>query len=272
MFVTPGSTQTRWFVEVDLEDRASSARSRSARRPRPAARRRRGPSPSRARPTARPASRARPHARADLLGACPGAPRPPGSARVLQQPVGLVRAQLVLLRVAPALADDLAQPPTQLRRVSDGTRLLDDHPREDRRGLQVDEHAHDQHQHEAPAEHAPEQLALAARRARPPRRRSRGSAARSSCPSTPPEEFAAASSVGSSPASLAADTCSAPNSEFELRVRAGDGDAEPADDRRQEREDPARARDPQAERDRLRRRSSSRRRARAPSRPSASPT
>ena len=34
-------------------------------------------------------------------------------------------------------------------------------------------------------------------------------------PSTPPEEFAAASSVWSSPASLAAVTCSTPNSEFE---------------------------------------------------------
>ena len=34
-------------------------------------------------------------------------------------------------------------------------------------------------------------------------------------PSTPPEELALASSVGSSPASLAADTCSTPNSEFE---------------------------------------------------------
>ena len=34
-------------------------------------------------------------------------------------------------------------------------------------------------------------------------------------PSTPPEELAAASSVGSSPASLAACTWSAPNSEFD---------------------------------------------------------
>jgi hypothetical protein len=65
--------------------------------------------------------RAGAHARLDLSGA----PREHDGSRrrrVLQQPVGLVGAQLVLGRVAPLVPHDLAQPPDQLLHWSNHTR------------------------------------------------------------------------------------------------------------------------------------------------------
>jgi hypothetical protein len=57
-------------------------------------------------------------------------------------------------------------------------------------------------------------------------------------PITPPEELAAASSSGSSPARAAVCTCSA-EQRVGRGVRAGHGHADPAEDRGQEQEDAA---------------------------------
>src|SRR3954453_6418163 len=63
--------------------------------------------------------------------------------------------------------------------------------------------------------------------------------------STPPELFPAASSVGDNPASCPAAIWSSPNNEFDAGGRAGYGAAEPADQRRDQREHAAGTRGPQ---------------------------
>src|SRR3954463_4497462 len=79
-------------------------------------------------------------------------------------------------------------------------------------------------------------------------------------PSTPPDELAAASSVGSNPASFAAVTCRTPNSEFDdvsepvtatpsqpmIGERNGSTSPAPTDDGREERQRVAGAGDPLA--------------------------
>ena len=80
--------------------------------------------------------------------------------------------------------------------------------------MQEDDHAHDEEQDQAPLDHCPEYVTFLA--GEPHRRGAdREILGESIFPSTPPDEFAAARSVGSKPASFAAVTCSTPNSEFD---------------------------------------------------------
>ena len=117
MLVTPGSTHDALVLEVDVEDALHAREHDQDARRRSAARRRTGRSPRRAPRTAR---RRRAHARttAWTSSALAGSTAAAGHAAVLEQPVGLVGPQLVLLRVDPLVADGVAQLGDERRQVT----------------------------------------------------------------------------------------------------------------------------------------------------------
>ena len=108
VFVTPGSTTMRPLSRSTSSTRAHARDGDQHALLRPAARRPTGPSRRRARPTARrrPSTRAR---RRAPRAALPGRTTAPGVDAVLQQPVGLVRAQLDALGEDVLGAADRAQ-------------------------------------------------------------------------------------------------------------------------------------------------------------------
>ena len=112
------------------------------------------------------------------------------------------------------------------------------HPGQHRRGLQVDQHAHERQEHQAPAEHLAEDVALPAGHADRARPRWRGSAARSSCRARRRRSSPRPSAPGRARPALAAVTCRAPNSEFDDVSEPVTATPSQPEDRRQEREAP----------------------------------
>ena len=248
MFVTPGSTHDALVRRGRPRGCAAAARatistpsstgSAPPDRPEPAPRATHG-TPA---PRGRRARRPRPPRR------CPGSTAARGRDRVLQQPVGLVGAQLVLVLCDDVLVADDAR----AARSTSGPSVTRRPSRQHRCRLQVDEHAHD-----AAAARCSIRRTLRNRSPSWPAMPTAAAPIARFCgeiilPSTPPERVRRGEQRRvESPASFAAVTCSAPNSEFDdvsepvtatpSQPMIGDRKAK----------DAARAGDPQAERDRL---------------------